>query len=45
MVVRGLRVLEVIAGADLATGLVQGVGQLGGVELRDDVEGELSHCR
>src|SRR5258708_37814275 len=43
VVVDRRRVFEVEAGADFAAGLVEGIGQLGGVELRDDVEGELRH--
>src|SRR5438477_6665178 len=43
LLVRRLRVLEIEARADLAARLVQRVGELGSVELRDDVEGVLSH--
>src|SRR5712691_8583978 len=40
---RRLRVFEVVPSAHLSAGLVDRVGELRRVELRDDVEGELSH--
>ena len=43
-VIEGRSVLEVEAGPHLPASLVERVGQLGGVELGDHVEGVLGHC-